>query len=383
MANETNFFTKKIRLWKEATKGVTPGTIARAYSVTALSLSLAETQKTEKNPVLGNGGQAPRTDFGASDYAGNIECKYTGGIMPILMNQIIGKATKTDAATAGWVTLTIHAVGDIVSTTTGSHTLVCVTAGTTGATEPVYTGLSEGDLVTDGTVVWKFREKTLKKYVGSLNPCLETMGIEIVSQTGCETTPVEFTERYTGVFLNTFEIAKSGGNVIYKYSIPAVAMGRIDSEQTGWTAATITTETAIVDRAYGYDDVKVLVAGVEPVNSNSFKMTVNRNTALEYGVAVGERIDNTPIVTVDGEMVLKFTKEQYALVYENPEQTVVITMSNGNGDKTVLTFPMVETLRAPLTYSTDRPIYLTIKLGAVGDASTSTVSYETVSDTNW
>lgn len=383
MANETNYSTKLIRLWKEATKGVTPGTIAQAYSVTAISLSLAETQKTEKNPTLGNGGQASRTDFGASDYAGNIECKYTGGIMPILMNQIIGRATKTTAATAGWKTLTLYAVGGIVSTTTGSHTLVCVKAGTTGATEPVYTSKVEGDLITDGTVVWMFRAKELKKYVGSLNPCLETMGIEIVSQTGCEVTPVTFTERYTGVFLNTFEIAKSGGNVIYKYSLPAVAMGRGDSEQAGWTAATITTETAIVDRAYGYDDVKILVAGVEPVNCNSFKMTINRNTALEYGVKVGERIDNTPIVTADGEMVLKFTKEQYALVYANPTQTVSITMANGNGDKTILTFPMVETLRAPLTYATDKPIYLTVKLGAVGDSSASTVSYETVSDTNW
>jgi len=383
MANETNFSTKKILLWKEATKGVTPATIAQAYSVTAISLSLAETQKTEKNPVLGNGGQASRTDFGASDYAGNIECKYTGGIMPILMNQIIGRATKTDAATASWQTLTLHAVGDIVNTTTGSHSLVCVTAGTTGATEPVYTGLLEGALITDGTVVWKYRVKTLKKYVGSLSPCLETMGIEIQSQTGCEITPVTFTERYTGVFLNTFEIAKSGGNVIYKYSLPAVAMGRVDSTQAGFTPATITLESLIVDRAYGYDELKILVAGVEPVNCNSFKMTINRNTALEYGVKVGERIDNTPIVTADGEMILKFTKEQYALVYNNPDQAIELTMVNVNGDKTVLTFPMVETLRAPLTYATDKPIYLTVKLGAVGDSTTATVSYVTISDTDW
>jgi len=383
MANETNFSTKKIRLWKETTKGVTPATIAKAYSVTALSLSLAESQKTEKNPTLGNGGQAARTDFGASDYAGNIECKYTGGIMPILMNQIIGRATKTDAAPASWATLTLHVPGDIVNTTTGGHSLVCITGGTTGATEPVYTGKVEGDHITDGTVVWVYRASVLKKYVGSLSPCLETMGVEIVSQTGCDVVPVEFTERYTGVFLNTFEVAKSGGNVIYKYSLPAIAMGRMDSAQAGFTAATITSEVAIVDRAYGYDNLTITVAGVEPVNCNSFKMTINRNTTMDFGVKVGERIDNTPIVTTDGEMVLKFTVEQYTSVYNNPEKPVVLTFANGNGDHTILTFPAVENMRSPLTYAVDKPIYLTVKLAAVGDATTSTVTYETVSSTDW
>ena len=40
MANETNFFSKKLLLWAETTKGVTPTTIAKAYSTTALSFSL-------------------------------------------------------------------------------------------------------------------------------------------------------------------------------------------------------------------------------------------------------------------------------------------------------------------------------------------------------
>lgn len=382
MANETNFFLKKIRFWKEATKGVTPATIAQAYSVTALSVSLMETQKTEKNPALGNGGQGSRTDFGVSEYAGNIECKYTGGIMPVLMNQIIGSATKTNAVSVNRANSTIYAVGDIVNTTTGSHSLVCKTAGTSGSTEPVYTSLVEGDLITDGGVVWVYRVKTLKKYVGSLRPCLETLGIELISETGCGTVST-FTERYTGVFLNSFELEKSAGKVIYKYSLPAVAMDRIDSNQSGFTAATITTETAIVDNAYGYDELKVLVNGVEPVNCSAFKMTITRNTSLDYGVKQGERIDNTPIVDVSGEMTLKFTKEQYALAYDNPTKAVVLTLSKVNGDSTVLTLPAVELLRAPLAYATDKPIYITVKLNGTGSSTTSTASYVTISDTDW
>jgi len=383
MANETNFFSKKLLLWPEAAKGVTPSPIPKAYGVTALSFSLIETQKTETNPVLGNGGQGSATDFGASDFAGNVECKYTGGIMPILANHIIGKAVKTNMATTTWVTLTIHAIGDVVNSVAGTASLVCKIAGTTGAVEPTYVGLVDGDLIVDGSVTWVYRSVVLKKYIGSLSPCLETIGIEMQSQTGCELTPVTFTERFTGVFFNSFELSKSGGNVIYKYSLPALAMGQTDSAKVGFTPLTITNELAIIDNAYGYDDLIVTVGGVEPVNCNSFRMTINRNTALEMGVKLNERIDNTPIVTVDGEMVLKFTVEQYTALYNNPSKEVILVMSKVNGDYAKFTFPAVETLRAPLTYATDKPVYLSAKLNAKGSTAIPTVNYEVHSTTDW
>jgi len=74
-----------------------------------------ETQKTETNPTLGNGGQGSATNFGTSDFAGSVECKYTGGIMPILVNHVIGKAAKTDAVAVSWVLSTVTTVGTIVN----------------------------------------------------------------------------------------------------------------------------------------------------------------------------------------------------------------------------------------------------------------------------
>lgn len=385
MANETNFSSKKLTLWRETTKGVTPATIAKAYSTTALSFSLMETQKTEKNPTLGNGGQGSATDFGGSDYAGNVEVKYTGGIMPILVTHVIGTPVKTDAVAIGWTLNTVTTAGTIINSVSGLYSLVCKVAGTTGATEPVYTGLTDGASIVDGSVTWIYRSAKLKSYAGSLSPCLETLGLQMESQTGCDVTPVTFTERYNGVFLNSMEISKSGGNVIYKYSIPVVSMSRSDSTQgiVAHPALVVTSESAIVDNAFGYDEAVVTIGGVEPVNCNSFKITINRNTALEYGIAVNTKIDNTPIVDVSGEFTLKFTVEKYAELYANASKRVIVTLSKSNGDSLVLTLPSVEQLRAPITYATDKPIYLTAKINAVGSAATPTVSYVARSTTNW
>lgn len=383
MANETNFFSKKLLVWREATKGTTPATISKAYSITALSYNLVETQKTETNPALGNGGQSSATDFGMSDYAGNIECKYTGGIMPILTTHVIGAATtKANAVATIWTATTVVTAGTIVNSVAGTASLVCKTGGTTGATQPTYTGKVDGDLITDGTVTWIYRSAVLKRYQGSLTPCLETLGIEMQSETGCGTVST-FKERYMGVFLNSLELAKSGGNVTYKYSIPAVAMDRTASNVTGFTALTITNELAIADNSFGYDDATITIGGTEAVNANSFRITINRNTTLEPGVKVGERIDNTPIAVIDGELKLKFTKEQYAEVYDNPSKAVVVTLSKVNGDKAVFTFQAVENMRSPLEYTTDKPIYMTVKLNAKGSATTPSCSYEVVSTTDW
>jgi len=383
VANETNFMTKKILVWKETTKGVLPSPIATAFAVTALSFSIAETQKTENTPVLGNGGQPAKTDFGSSDWAGNVEVKLTGGLMPIIADRVIGAATKTDATGTAWAASTVTTAGAIVNSVAGTASLVCKTAGTTGATEPSYAGKVDGDLITDGTVVWVYRDAKLKKYVGSLASCLGTIGVEIQSESTCDGATVSFKERFTGVFINGFEITKANGTIVYKYSLPTVAMLGKNNTQSGWVDATVTSEKLILDRSFGFNECTVTVGGTEPVGANNFRVAINRNTAFEDAVKVGERIDNTPIATVDGELKLKFTKEQYAEFYENPDKAVTVTMLKTNGDKMLLTFPLTQTLRPPVEYMTDKPIYMTVKLSPYGTASQSAVSYEVISTTDW
>lgn len=56
-----------------------------------------------------------------------------------------------------WQPTTAYAVGNMVKTPSlpSQYCLICTTAGTSGNSEPTYTGVSVGDSVTDGSVTWK------------------------------------------------------------------------------------------------------------------------------------------------------------------------------------------------------------------------------------
>jgi hypothetical protein len=378
--DKTNFSTKKFLIWKEVEKGVIPSGSFNAYSTTLLNYSVAEDQAKSTNPTLGNGGQGSTTDYGTSSFAGNIEVKYSSSIMPIMVTHTIGAGTREDLTTSAWEDETIYTAGQVVNVGI-THSLVCKKGGTSGLTTPVLTGLVDSDTVEDGTVVWYVRVGKLQKYEGGLRQCLTTFGMEMQSETGCDDTPEVFTERYLGVYINGFEIAKQDGTIIYQYSVPALASSKIDSEQEGFADLTPASEIVLKDNAYGYDDLEIKIGGVLIPNARSFRMTINRNTAVVNSINKNEKIDNTPIPTVDGELQVKFTRELYKEVYNNPKKEVVATFSKPNGDKAVFSFPAVEFHRSPLSYTTNEPIYMTIPLNATGSSTVKTVNYEVHSTT--
>ena len=394
MANETNFYSEKISLYREATKGVVP-TSVDTFAIRKLSFSLAEEQAKETNPTLGAGGEAPKSDYGTSSFSGNLECKYTGGIMPIVCTHVIGKATtKANATTDAWDTAIAYAVGDIVNHSDGLHSLVVKSVsgtGTSDATEPDLSSYTtavagDGETIVDNAganqIVWIIRP-LLKQYDGELQSCLESFGVESEIKTGCASSPVTFKERFGGLHMNSMELNKTGGTVVYKYSIPVVGMNRTDTSKDDYTALTVNSETVVPDDAFGYEDLTVSAGGSVPKNARTFRMMINRNTTLEDAVESETKIDNTPIPTVEGEVTLKFTVEEYTAAYENNDKPVVMTLQKTNGDKLVLTFPRVEFQRSPLTYDVNEPVYLTIPLNAYGDTTQTTVSYSCISATDY
>ena len=71
------------------------------------------------------------------------------------------------------------------------------------------------------------------------------------------------------------------------------------------------------------------------------------------------------------------------LEYDNPTKKLVITYANRSGDKISLTFLNVKTMLGTKETTTDKYDYITVPLSASGSASQKTLSYETITSTDW
>lgn len=390
MPNETNYSLKQVGLIKETTPGVLQ-TTPKLYNLGVLGISLAPSQQTEQNTELGQDGQATAMDTGSKEYAGNINVKLKTSLMPIILHAVAGESTKTDATTDIWEASTTYtgpankySAGQIVNHSDGIHTLVVKSVtgtGTSGATEPDLTGLNEYDTIVDNEITWIVRDK-LYKHTGSTDQGMKSLGVyckDYTSQNG----GVDFESYFTGVFCNSFQMSKTAGTVVYKYDMPAVAMGYTDDTQADWQAITPSTEVQVKDKSFSFDDMNVTIGGVCPEKATEFSLTLNRNVAVEDQVCQGEKDYNVPVLTMDGNLRVKFTKEQWKEAYENTNDEIVVTYANRTGDITKLTFLEVKKLLGTIEKSTDQFNYVTIPLSPAGNVNQKTMTYETISTSDW
>ncbi len=394
MANETNYSLKEVSLIKETTPGafnLTP----KFYRLGVMGFGLAPTQKTEQNTELGQDGQATAMDTGSLDFAGNLNMKLKTSLMPILLHSIVGKSTKVAATTDTWVTATTYlaptdkfSAGQMVNHSDGTHTLVVKSVsgtGTSGATEPVLTGKNEYDTIIDNPganqIVWIIRKK-LYKHTGTSDIDMQSVGVYAKSNTA-QNGGVNFEQYFAGVFLNSIAFAKTAGTIVYKQDVPTVGLNYRDNTQTDWAALTPSATVDIEDKSFTFNDMKVTIGGVEPEKASEFTLTLNRNVTVEDEVKQGSKDYNVPVLTMDGNLKLKFTKEKWAEVYENPNKAVVITYANRTGDKVTLTFANVKNMLGTVEKTTDKYDYITIPLSPFGSASTKTLSYETITSSDW
>ena len=390
MANESNYSLKEVAFIKETTPGVFQ-TTPKLYKLGVMGFALAPTQKTEQNTEQGQDGQATAMDTGSLDIAGNLNMKSKTGLMPILLHSVVGKSTKVDATTDDWTAATVYigpadkySAGQMVNHSDGLHTLVVKSvsgAGTSGAVEPDISGLKEYDSVADNEVTWIVRKK-LYKHTGTSDIDMQSLGVYAKSNTA-QGGGVNFEQYFTGIFLNSISFAKASGTIVYKQDVPTVGLNYRDNTQLDWVPLVPSGTVEIEDKSFSFNDMKVTIAGVEPEKASEFNLTLNRNVTVEDEVKQGSKDYNVPVMTMDGNLKLKFTKEKWAEVYDNPTKELVITYANRSGDKISLTFPSVKTMLGTKETTTDKYDYITVPLSASGSASQKTLSYETITSTDW
>jgi hypothetical protein len=390
VANESNFSLKKVSLVKETVQGEFQ-TSPKLYNVGVMAISLAPTQKTEQNTEMAQDGQATAMDTGSLDFAGNMNFKMKTSLVPIILHSVAGKSTKADATLDTWTASTTYLApankyssGQVVNHSDGLHSLVVKAVsgtGTSGATEPDLTGKNEYDTVVDNEITWIVRDK-LHKHTGATDQDMQSIGViceDYSAQNGGST----FMQYFSGNFFNSFQTGKSNGDIVFKNDIPTVGIGYRDNTQDDWQNITPSSEVEIKDRPYSFDDMKVEVNGVQPESASEFTLTLNRNVAVEDEVKQGSKDFNVPVLTMDGNLRLKFTKEEWAKAFANTTSEVVITYENRTGDKVILTFPQVKFMLGTIEKSTDAFTYVSVPLSPSGTVNQKTMTYEVVSSSDW
>ena len=390
---EKNYRLNSVEVYKEDIAGQIPVSPKTLEIKGLTTLDIKESQKTETNPTLDAGGQGSKKDRGTSEFSGNMELKYTPDLMPFIVTHAVGNPTTVvSAATGAWADSTAFVkfdkftrVGDIVTlSTTSDYYLVCKTAGTTDSTEPTPTKV--GEIIVDGTVVWEAR-KPIFKYEGVSEPCLVSFGLEGKSTSGCSTTPTDFIKRIGGLFLDGFEMKKASGDVIFKSSVAAKGMNAddnvINSVFESVSAKAGYEKTVTIDRAYGYEDLKVQLGGSEPVDARDFSLSLSRNVGIEDGVALGVKVQDNPALTLEGSINLKFTKEQYEKYYNENSEEVKVLYGSDSGVVAHFTMASVGGDRVDPDMATDKVHYLSVPLTASGDKNTPTMSYVIYSEVNY
>lgn len=366
---------KAIRWYKEDTEGTKPVSPTN-FLISPEGYNIVETQSSETLSLIGDNGEITGKTYGDSDFAGDLPLVFSGKFMPILLNHVIGSSTVADATVDVWATVTPQIVGDIINHSNGTNTLVCVTAGTTDAVEPVITTEVEFDKITDGTVVWVLRP-LLKKYTGQREQCLASFGVEREMDDSCAGSASIF-ERVEGAYINSVEFGKDGGTISTKSSMPVVA-GAIDNSITnGAYEAQAGTDEAMNKIFLGASNLTIKIDDVAISKTSSCKITLNRNITIERG-ASDDRITNFGVPTAEGTMDVLFSVENFERGYLHSAHKLEFIYNSGTGDVTTITFPIIRFDKNPAVVETAKSAMINGTFAAEGNSTENSIQYECIS----
>lgn len=391
MSNETGYKSNKVLIAKEATAGVVPTTIAKAYAISTLSMNFDRVQRTETNTLLANGGQPSKTDTGGEDPSGSLELKCTPDWDVLVANFVLGEYTTKTTLNDAHATATAYVVDDVV-VLGGTDVLVCKTAGTSDAVAPDITGLSTGDTVTDGTVVWVLTlgKTAMYQYDGILSDDIPTQTL-IFKDTTVQGGGITHETLGRGTSITNMSIGKDQGMIVAKTSHNVVAHGALSDTQDGYTSPTVTTEEQLADNAYKRDEICVTIDGVAPDQVETIMLDIDRAITVEdavkcfevAGVQVSQKITTIGTPTISGTLSARFSKERFKEAFDNDEQSVVITYRKATGQFSQYTMPKTQLLDSTKAYDTAKPIVISVPLNAYGDISTNGISYSIRSFLNY
>ena len=374
------YIAKEIKWYKEATVGTKPASPDNHVLASAEGFSVVETEKSEDIVLVGNDGEASGKAYGSSEFSGNIDIVLGGDMMPLILHHGIGEATITAGTTDDWASTTAYTVGDIVNHSNNTHSLYCLTAGTSDSTEPSITSEVEYDQITDGTVVWVLRD-VLYTYTGEREQCLDTFGLELNISGACSGESDVF-ERTGGCYINSMELGKAGGDISMKTTISVIGTNRDNSITNASYPAQSGTDYAMSKEYFGNCDLEVKLDDVTASNITNLKVVINRNITTEDTLVCDTNIVSVGVISMDGSITGLFSTDLYEQGADHTTHKLELIYTH-MGDVTTVTFPRIVFEKSPIKVEASKNAMIDGKFSAIGDSTTPSVNYVSISSTDY
>ncbi len=335
------------------------------FYLPSASCNVKATESLETVESIKGGGEPNETFLnGIEDISGSISFNLRYAHLPFVFGAGIGAATPTNAASGTWTTATAYAVGDIVNgTTPATDDLVAFEisgTGTSGATAPDTTSLTDRQTITDNEIEWVARKGDLKVHAGNLGECIKFFVIEVEVESACAGETVWYRkigcaiqnlglsfDKATGVLTADISVLGSASETNIK------ADGTLDATYEDLATITGNTELELDDMLVKKGDLDFTIDGAGSDYVDTFAITIDntieaRNLLSKVNGNNVKCIYGTGSKTISGTVSAMYSTEIQASMDGTTTREFIISADNGYGDKFSLTVPAVK-------YSKDEP----------------------------
>lgn len=372
----SRFKTKEIKIYKEDTYGTKPASPVNYILPTTTGFDVKENPNSEDLAFLVQDGEASDMAYGLSTVDGNIETVLTAEMLLVIASFLYSGSASANATVDVWVTNTAYTAGDIVNHSDGTHSLYCKVGGTSDATEPVISTLSEFDEVIDNGVVWVVRP-ILKRYQGNNKDCAKSFGLEMTLEdrecAGSPDSDVFF--RYEGCLLGTSEFGKSGGDVSLKTSLGIMATSFDDSIENASYVAQGGTDVYLNQKYLENCHLSLLLDDAVITETTEGKITTDRNITSEPAIDC-KHILAPGVISHKGSISTIFNSARYSRGQKRTPHDLKLVYDNGLGDNATIHFPIVKFGKVPPEVSTDKFTILTPEIMAIGTPTVPSADYD-------
>ena len=330
------------------------------FTIPAASCNVIASESAETIDII-NGGGEPNATFlnGIDDISGSINFNIQYPLLAFLFGVSIGEATAVNTTSTDWTDATVVAVGQVVNGTTPATDDLVVYAvggtGTTGATAPDTSTLTDRELVIDNEVEWAVRKGDLQEWDGSLDPCLQFFAIEVEVEADCAVETVYF--RKIGCRVGTLGLSFDKNTGILQADMAVIgtiaqtnikADGTLDTSYEDFSSISGSTELEIEEEVFvKKGDLDFTLDGNPSEYVESFAITIDnvqeaKNLLSKQNGENQKTIYSTGSKSISGTMSAMFDLEIQGSMDGITTKEAIISADSGFGDKFSLKLPAIK-----------------------------------------